>query len=995
MSEPPTSLSARLRPAATRLLPLGTRRRDTAAAGLQLLRVGRRFTADSAALWRDAGDVAVAGGRILTATGLALPAEPYPLWLARHRVNRAARLVQEQVGRNATEPIHVSFIVVGRDDAATARSVHRQSWAQATSVVVDDEAAAVATALGGPARDFVVFARPGDVFERDAAFHIADTAWRDPTVDLVYWDDDLIGAGGIPTGARFRPGWSPEMLLGANYVGRSFAIRRRRVQAAQAAGGLRPDLGPDWLWDLLLRSRFGPEQVWRSPRILAHLPARHDDVGPTGVGVVREHLAAAGEAAVVEGWHGMARVRWQPERWPLVSIVIPTRHNRPLLESCFTGLATTDYPAFEVVVVDNGGRTDEREAWYATALPGRPLQVTWWDQPFNYSAVNNAAARLAHGEILLFLNDDTEAIDPGWLKEMVSWAQRPEIGIVGMQLIDGEGRIQHGGVVLGMQVLAEHLFQGMAPGAASLLGPTTWYRNMLAATGACLAVATADFRLVGGFDERFVLCGSDVVLGLDVVGLGRRNICLPFPMMRHYEGVTRNNFVPAGDVFASYWRYQRWILGGDPYFSPNLSLVSSEPRLKPLGELTPAQRLAKALGRSFEAFRQRDDEAETRHLAATCRAPSSAVAANHALHARNAAPMDIRTVNWFFPDIDSPFYGGINTALRIADHLARHHGVENRFVLWSVPNEAFIRSALAAAFPALESSAICFHDSPVSEALHDAPAADLAIATHWVTAYSVTNFTKAARKAYLIQDFEPMFNPAGTLFALAEATYQMGLYGICNSPNLGRLYRETYGGHGMAFTPAVDRTVFHPVGRDSAGREPVTVFLYSRPGHWRNCWELASLALAEAKLRLGDRVRFVTAGSWASPKDVGGGITHLGLLDYRGTGALYRTCDIGIALTVSEHPSYLPLELMASGAAVISFDKKAFSWLLRDGENCLRVPLNVDGLVDAIERLVCDVELRHQLAKQALVDIDRDFSSWESALGGIYDYLRDPGAAGR
>jgi glycosyltransferase involved in cell wall biosynthesis len=195
----------------------------------------------------------------------------------------------------------------------------------------------------------------------------------------------------------------------------------------------------------------------------------------------------------------------------------------------------------------------------------------------------------------------------------------------------------------------------------------------------------------------------------------------------------------------------------------------------------------------------------------------------------------------------------------------------------------------------------------------------------------------------------------------------------------------------MAFTPAVDRTVFHPHGRPGRRRdEPVTVFLYSRPGHWRNCWELASVALAEAKRRLGDRVRFVTAGSWARPSDVGTGITHLGLLDYRATGALYRTCDVGIALTVSEHPSYLPLELMASGAAVIAFDKEPFSWLLRDGDNCLRVPLNVDGLVDGIVRLATDEELRAQLAKQALADIDRDFSSWDAALAGIYRYLCDP-----
>ena len=100
----------------------------------------------------------------------------------------------------------------------------------------------------------------------------------------------------------------------------------------------------------------------------------------------------------------------------------------------------------------------------------------------------------------------------------------------------------------------------------------------------------------------------------------------------------------------------------------------------------------------------------------------------------------------------------------------------------------------------------------------------------------------------------------------------------------------------------------------------MTIFTYARPGHWRNCWELASLALGKLKQRLGQEVRIVTAGSWARPDDLGRGIEHLGLLDYRETGQLYRQCDLGLALTVSEHPSYLPLELLACGQTDVAFD---------------------------------------------------------------------------
>jgi glycosyltransferase involved in cell wall biosynthesis len=117
---------------------------------------------------------------------------------------------------------------------------------------------------------------------------------------------------------------------------------------------------------------------------------------------------------------------------------------------------------------------------------------------------------------------------------------------------------------------------------------------------------------------------------------------------------------------------------------------------------------------------------------------------------------------------------------------------------------------------------------------------------------------------------------------------------------------------------------------------------------------------------------------------------HLGLLDYADTGELYRHCDIGLALTVSEHPSYLPLELMACGAAVVAFDNPAGSWLLRDGDNCLLAPRTVDGLVDRMETMAVDPELRRRLADQGLQDIAARHSDWDAALSGVYAYMTDP-----
>jgi glycosyltransferase involved in cell wall biosynthesis len=196
----------------------------------------------------------------------------------------------------------------------------------------------------------------------------------------------------------------------------------------------------------------------------------------------------------------------------------------------------------------------------------------------------------------------------------------------------------------------------------------------------------------------------------------------------------------------------------------------------------------------------------------------------------------------------------------------------------------------------------------------------------------------------------------------------------------------------MSFTPAVDPDVFHARGRrEHVPGEPVTVFVYARPGHWRNCWELASAALTELKHRMGDSVHIVTAGAragaGAGADDV---MEHRGLLDYRATGDLYRSSDVGLALTVSKHPSYLPLELMACGVPVVAFDNPWGHWLLRDEENSLLARRTVVGLADQLERLCRDEQLRRRLAAQGLADIEAGHADWPAALGDVHGWLCDP-----
>lgn len=934
----------------------------------------------------------------------------YRQWSRHHDPTKAELKEQLRVSATASRPTRFLVLVEGSigNLGRTLNSLQSQSWSHWDAVVVgafdltpsDDLRIRYHRSPAGPIHqaineiaeakeaDFLLFLRAGDQLAPNCLFTIHAEAWSDPLVDLITFDDDVIGATGKRSDPRFRPAWSPEMLLGSDYIDGAFALRRARYLVA---GGMQRDRRDGGLWDLLLRCRLDGSRIAASRSVLLHRGFPRELVEPESAkAIVTRHFQALDIPATIQEHPGCNRILWDLPDWPTVSIIIPTRHNRRMLERLLRSLRSTDYPRpFDITVIDNGVETPENTLWYEQFSVDLNLSVQWWKEPFNYSRVNNHAASSTDGELLVFLNDDMEVLDPLWLSEVAGWACQPGVGLAGLTLLDADGKVQHAGAVVGLGGFADHIFQGMQPDGQTIFGPVQTYRNVLAVTGACTAVLRERFKAFGGFDENFELCGSDVALGLSAAIQGYRTVCSPFAPMRHFESATRGTDVPLGDFFASYWRYSSWLFGGDPYFSPNLSLGNRVPVLKGPHEPTPGERLEVPLGRSFKVFRQSSSAEEATALADLCR--TSPALAVDALHRAHRGEIPVRTLNWFIPDLDSPFYGGINTALRMAAHLSEHHDVANHFVVWGGGPTEFVRSGIAAAFPSLRDAPTTFIRDFSEAELCKIPTADAGIATLWVTAYALSLSEKMGRKFYLVQDFEPMFYPAGTQYALAEETYRLGLYGLCNTKNLAQIYQSEYGGKAASFMPAVDTSVFHAEGRPYRdARDPVSVFVYARPGHWRNCWELASLALEQLKDQFGDRVRILTAGSWAIPDGKAHGIHHLGLLDYRATGALYRQCDVGLALTVSKHPSYLPLELMACGVPVVAFDNPWGHWILRDGENCLLASRTVDGLTDRLERMCVDQALRERLQRQGLKDIAEKHSSWQDAFSGIYSFLCDP-----
>jgi GT2 family glycosyltransferase len=248
------------------------------------------------------------------------------------------------------------------------------------------------------------------------------------------------------------------------------------------------------------------------------------------------------------------------------------------LKRCVESIRTrTQYSPFEIVIVDNGSREEETLRFFREA--GNDLRILTEPGAFNYSRLNNRAAAQARGDILLFLNNDTEVETPEWLTEMVSHAARTEVGAVGARLWWPDGTLQHGGVILGLGGVAGHAFPHIPRGHPGYFNRAMLQQNCSAVTGACMAVRKVVFEELGGFDEENLgVTFNDIDFCLRLTQAGYRIVWTPYANLIHHESASRGHqrtleeqaeFERAVDYMQTTWGAE---LLHDPFYSPNLSL---------------------------------------------------------------------------------------------------------------------------------------------------------------------------------------------------------------------------------------------------------------------------------------------------------------------------------------------------------------------------------------------------------------------------------------
>ena len=470
-------------------------------------------------------------------------------------------------------------------DPPLSGPVRRAVAGPATGRLADDLNAGLAIASGR----LVVAVTPGDRLADGALARLADAAIRQPSAAIVYGDDDRLDRSGRHSAPWMKPDWNRELFLASDYVGRAVAFDRAR---AAAAGGWRDISGAE-TFDLVLRLAKDADEanIVHVPRVVLHLDDEAGDAERASAPEGRRRAVAEAlakrepDAAATLDERGLVRViRPLPSPAPRVSLLIPTRDRADLLQPCVESLRErTDYPDLEIVVVDNGSTDPATLRYFRRLSRDERVRVLPYAGPFNFSAINNFAARQATGSVLGLVNNDIETIHPDWLREMVTQALRPEIGAVGAKLLYPSDLVQHAGVVIGLGGLAGHAHRFYPAEHPGQIGRLQAPQFFAAVTAACLVVERRKFEEVGGLNEEaFPVAFNDVDFCLKLFERGYRNLYTPYARLYHKESASRasdrsRREIARFRVEAENLRH-RWsaLIAHDPHYSPNLTRAAED-----------------------------------------------------------------------------------------------------------------------------------------------------------------------------------------------------------------------------------------------------------------------------------------------------------------------------------------------------------------------------------------------------------------------------------
>ncbi len=448
-------------------------------------------------------------------------------------------------------------------------------------------------ALALASGDFCALLDHDDTLHTHALAHVVNALTTKPFAKIIYSDEDKIDEQGVRMDPHFKSDWNRDLLYSHNYISHLGVYKRSLMMQI---GGFRVGYEGSQDYDLLLRcvENCKNHEIVHIPHILYHWRAIEGSTAASassksytedaGIKALEDHFSNTKVDVTVS--LGLLpntyKVNWQiPNgKYPLVSLLIPTRDGVDLLSACVESiLQKTTYPNFEILILDNQSQRAETFAFFREISKNSRVRIIKYDFPFNFSGINNYGATFANGEILGFINNDVEVINPEWLTELATHVCRKEIGCVGAKLYFENDTIQHGGIILGVGGIAGHshkYYNREHPGYFSRLNLV---QNLSAVTAAVQLVRKDVFLQVGGLNEALSVAFNDVDFCLKVDRAGYRNLWTPYAELYHYESISRGEdisgakkirFEKENELMRKKWGVK---LKNDPYYNPNLTLT--------------------------------------------------------------------------------------------------------------------------------------------------------------------------------------------------------------------------------------------------------------------------------------------------------------------------------------------------------------------------------------------------------------------------------------
>jgi GT2 family glycosyltransferase len=425
-----------------------------------------------------------------------------------------------------------------------------------------------------------------DLLHPSALYYVME-AIEQTQADFIYTDEATFRKH--PKDAylpHFKQDFSPDTLRAHNYICHLTVFSR---ELAEEVGGFRKEYDGSQDYDMVLRLTEKAKKIVHIPRILYywrnHQASVASDVAAkpyvinAAKAAIDGHLQRIGLSGKVMDTvlPSIYRIGYALDEEALVSIIIPTCDHVEQLQKCIASiLEKTDYKPYEIVIVENNSKEQRTKDYYETLKSDGRIKVVVWPKSFNYAAINNFAAAHAAGKYLLFLNNDTEILSPGWIMEMLMFAQRPDVGAVGAKLYYPDGSVQHAGIGIGLLTLAGHYHRGFPHNAYGYMGRLQYQHNVSAVTGACLLIRAQTYRELGGMEEALAVNFNDVDLCLRIREKGLLIVFTPFAELVHYESLSRGidespekrkRYLQEEAFMRSRWAKR--LEEGDPYFGPN------------------------------------------------------------------------------------------------------------------------------------------------------------------------------------------------------------------------------------------------------------------------------------------------------------------------------------------------------------------------------------------------------------------------------------------